>query len=60
MPKDNYVLSPIMINDNVMNLTVAAENGRGGQADDLTPARPQTAAYPKCSRRCRRWPRANR
>jgi D-alanyl-D-alanine carboxypeptidase/D-alanyl-D-alanine-endopeptidase (penicillin-binding protein 4) len=42
MPKDDYVLSPIMINDNVIDLTVRPAGL--GQAATVS-ARPQTAAY---------------
>src|SRR5262249_50060106 len=42
MPKDDYVLSPIMINDNVIDLTV--QPTAVGQAATVT-WRPQTAAY---------------
>jgi D-alanyl-D-alanine carboxypeptidase/D-alanyl-D-alanine-endopeptidase (penicillin-binding protein 4) len=42
MPKDDYVLSPIMINDNVVDLTVRPAGV--GQAATVTP-RPETAAY---------------
>jgi serine-type D-Ala-D-Ala carboxypeptidase/endopeptidase (penicillin-binding protein 4) len=42
MPKDDYVLSPIMINDNVIDITVRPADV--GQAATLS-TRPQTAAY---------------
>lgn len=42
LPKDEYVLSPIMINDNVIDLSVRP--AEMGQAATVT-ARPQTAAY---------------
>jgi D-alanyl-D-alanine carboxypeptidase/D-alanyl-D-alanine-endopeptidase (penicillin-binding protein 4) len=42
MPKDDYVLSPIMINDNVVDLTVRPAGV--GQPATVTP-RPETAAY---------------
>src|SRR5205085_3927238 len=42
MPKDEYVLSPIMINDNVIDLTVRPAGV--GQAATVS-ARPETAAY---------------
>jgi len=42
MPKDDYVLSPIMINDNVIDITVRPA-GEGEAATVAT--RPETAAY---------------
>lgn len=42
MPKDDYVLSPIMINDNVIDLTVTP--GSAGQTASVV-WRPQTQAY---------------
>jgi serine-type D-Ala-D-Ala carboxypeptidase/endopeptidase (penicillin-binding protein 4) len=42
MPKDEYVLSPIMINDNVIDVTVRPADL--GQAATIS-ARPETAAY---------------
>jgi D-alanyl-D-alanine carboxypeptidase/D-alanyl-D-alanine-endopeptidase (penicillin-binding protein 4) len=42
MPKDDYVLSPIMINDNVIDITVRPA-GVGQAATVVT--RPETAAY---------------
>src|SRR5207237_478736 len=42
MPKDDYVLSPIMINDNVIDITVRPAGV--GQAATVS-SRPQTAAY---------------
>ena len=42
MPKDDYVLSPIMINDNVLDLTITA--GTIGEAATLA-WRPETAFY---------------
>jgi D-alanyl-D-alanine carboxypeptidase/D-alanyl-D-alanine-endopeptidase (penicillin-binding protein 4) len=42
MPKDDYVLSPIMINDNVIDITVRP--AAAGQAATVI-TRPETAAY---------------
>ncbi|HEY7059895.1 MAG TPA: D-alanyl-D-alanine carboxypeptidase/D-alanyl-D-alanine-endopeptidase [Chloroflexota bacterium] len=42
MPKDDYVLSPIMINDNLIDLTVRPSDV--GEAATVS-ARPETAAY---------------
>lgn len=42
MPKDDYVLSPIMINDNVIDITV--QPASVGQAATVS-SRPQTAAW---------------